>query len=322
MRGRPQRKGHAGVFKGDLDRAAATRIRLCWRLALDVYLVDGTYELFRHYYALPSARDRDGREVAAVRGVLTSVLGMIKSGATHIAVATDHVIESFRNDLWPGYKTGEGIDPDLLAQFPLLEETLSAAGVVVWPMVEFEADDALAAGATAAAGDKRVDRVIICTPDKDLAQCVRGTRVVQLNRRTRVTFDEAGVIQKFGVPPASIPDYLALVGDAADGYPGLPGWGAKSTAAVLAKFGHLESIPADWREWHVNAAHASALAATLSRERDRALLFRTLATLRTDIALFEDVEQLRWNGPTPKLDAIAARLDAATTDAGGSGSGV
>ncbi len=278
-------------------------------------MIDGTYELFRHYYALPSARDRDGREVAAVRGVLASVLGMIKAGATHIAVATDHVIESFRNDLWPGYKTGEGIDPDLLAQFPLLEETLAAAGIVVWPMVEFEADDALAAAAAAAARDTRVDRVIICTPDKDLAQCVRGTRIVQLNRRTRVTRDEAGVIQKFGVPPASIPDYLALVGDAADGYPGLPGWGAKSTAAVLAKFGHIESIPADWREWHVNAANASALAATLSREHDRALLFRTLATLRTDIPLFDDVDQLRWNGPTPALDAIAARFDAAITEA-------
>jgi len=283
--------------------------------------VDGTYELFRHYYALPSLRDRDGFEVAAVRGVLTSVLGMIKGGATHIAVATDQVIESFRNDLWPGYKTGEGIDPDLLAQFPLLEEILSAAGVVVWPMLEFEADDALAAGAMAAAGDSRVDRVIICTPDKDLAQCVRGTRVVQLNRRTRVTFDEAGVIQKFGVSPASIPDYLALVGDSADGYPGLPGWGAKSTAAVLAKFGHLEFIPTDSRDWHVNATNATALAATLSRERDRALLFRTLATLRTDIALFDDVDQLRWNGPTPALDKLAARLDAATTDTGRSGSG-
>ncbi len=200
---------------------------MCWRRALDVYLVDGTYELFRHYFALPSARDQDGREVAAVRGVLTSVLGMIKGGATHIAVATDHVIESFRNELWPGYKTGEGIDPDLLAQFPLLEETLTAAGIVVWPMVEFEADDALAAAAVAAARDPRVDHVIICTPDKDLAQCVRGTRIVQLNRRTRVTRDEAGVMQKFGVAPASIPDYLALVGDAADGYPGLPGWGGE-----------------------------------------------------------------------------------------------
>jgi 5'-3' exonuclease len=281
---------------------------------LDVYLVDGTYELFRHYYALPSAKDAGGREVAAVRGVLASVLGMIKGGATHIAVATDHVIESFRNDLWPGYKTGEGIEPDLWAQFPLLEEVLAAAGIVVWPMVEFEADDALAAAAASAAQDTRVERVIICTPDKDLAQCVRGTRIVQLNRRTRVTLDEAGVVQKFGVSPESIPDYLALVGDAADGYPGLPGWGAKSSAAVLAKFVHLESIPADSREWRVNAANATALAATLSRERERALLFRTLATLRTDIPLFDDVDQLRWNGPTTGFDALAAGLDAAVTE--------
>jgi 5'-3' exonuclease len=283
---------------------------LCREAPLDVYLVDGTYELFRHYYALPSARDRQGHEVAAVRGVLASVLGMIKGGATHIAVATDQVIESFRNDLWPDYKTGDGIDPDLLSQFPLLEETLTSAGVVVWPMVEFEADDALAAGAASAARDPRVDHVIICTPDKDLAQCVSGTRVVQLNRRTRVTRDEAGVIQKFGVPPASIPDYLALVGDSADGYPGLPGWGAKSTAAVLTRFGHLESIPADARDWYVNAANATSLAATLARERERALLFRTLATLRTDIVLFENVDQLHWNGPTPGFDKLGARLDA------------
>jgi 5'-3' exonuclease len=210
---------------------------------LEVHLIDGTYELFRHYYALPSGRDQYGHEIAAVRGVLASVLGMIKAGATHVAVATDHVIESFRNGLWPGYETGAGIEPDLLAQFPLLEEALSAAGIVVWPMVEFEADDALAAGALAAARDARVERVIICTPDKDLAQCVRGSRIVQLNRRTRVTCDEAGVIQKFGVSPGSIPDYLALVGDAADGYPGLPGWGAKSSAAVLGKFGKSRRHP-------------------------------------------------------------------------------
>src|ERR1700730_17386497 len=263
---------------------------------------------------MPSARDAKGREVAAVRGVLASVLGMMKEGASHIAVATDHVIESFRNDLWPGYKTGEGIEPDLLAQFPLLEDVLSAAGILVWPMVEFEADDALASAAMAAARDLRVDHVIICTPDKDLAQSVRGTRIVQLNRRTRVTRDEAGVIQKFGVAPASIPDYLALVGDAADGYPGLSGWGAKSSAAVLARFVHLESIPTDCREWRVNAANASSLAHTLCGERDRALLFRTLATLRTDIALFDDVDQLRWNGPTPAFAELAARLDAAVTE--------
>ena len=210
-----------------------------------VHVVDGTYELFRHYYALPSAHDEDGREIAAVRGVLASIRSLFRDGATHVGVATDQVIESFRNALWPGYKTGAGIDPDLLAQFPLLEEELTVAGITVWPMVEFEADDALASAAAAAAADPRVERVIICTPDKDLAQCVRGTRVVQLNRRTRTVFDEAGVTAKFGVPPASIPDYLALVGDAADGFPGLPGWGAKSAAAVLARYGHLEAIPAD-----------------------------------------------------------------------------
>ena len=278
---------------------------------MQVHLVDGTYELFRHYFALPSARDQDGREVAAVRGVLASILGMIRGGATHLAVATDHVIESFRNDLWAGYKTGEGIEPELLAQFPLLEETLSAAGIVVWPMVEFEADDALAAGALAAANDPRVDQVIICTPDKDLAQCVSGTRVVQLNRQTRVIRDEAGVIQKFGIYPASIPDYLALVGDAADGYPGLPGWGAKSAAAVLSKYRRLESIPADWNEWHVNVSKAGALARTLVAERENALLFRTLATLRTDLTVFEDVEQLRWTGPGASFSTISEWLDAA-----------
>jgi 5'-3' exonuclease len=250
-----------------------------------------------------------------VRGVLSSVLGMIKGGATHVGVATDHVIESFRNDLWPGYKTSEGVEAELLAQFPLLEEVLSAAGVVVWPMVEFEADDALAAAAAKAAQDPRVQRVIICTPDKDLAQCVSGTRIVQLNRRTRVTLDEAGVTQKVGVSPGSIPDYLALVGDSADGYPGLPGWGAKSSAAVLAKFIHLEGIPEDSRDWHVNVANASALAMTLRENRDRAILFRTLATLRIDIPLFESVDELHWNGPTPAFDSIAARLDAATTEA-------
>src|SRR6266536_3916511 len=279
---------------------------------MEVFLVDGTYELFRHYYALPSARDTQGREVGAVRGVLASVLGMIKGGATHIAVATDHVIESFRNQLWPDYKTSEGVEPDLLAQFPILEEVLSAAGIIVWPMVEFEADDALAAAAMAAVRDPRVERVIICTPDKDLAQCVSGNRIVQLNRRTRVTIDEAGVIQKYGVSPASIPDYLALVGDSADGYPGLPGWGAKSSAAVLAKFIHLESIPKDCREWHVNATSPARLARTLAAERERALLFRTLATLRTDIPLLESVDDLRWQGPTPAFGPLAAQLDPTT----------
>ena len=263
---------------------------------MHVHVIDGTYELFRHYYALPSARDADGREIAAVRGVLASIRGLVREGATHIGVATDHVIESFRNGLWPGYKNGEGIDPALYAQFPLLEEALTAAGIAVWPMVEFEADDAMAAAASAAAADPRVERVILCTPDKDLAQCVRGTRVVQLNRRTRTIFDEAGIVAKFGVPPESIPDYLALVGDAADGFPGLPGWGAKSAATVLATFGHLESIPADPREWNVNVASPVKLAQILQRDLDRALLFRNLATLRVDIPLFDDVEKLRWDG--------------------------
>jgi 5'-3' exonuclease len=280
---------------------------------LKIYLIDGTYELFRHYYALPSARDANGREVAAVRGVLASVLGMIKEGATHVAVATDHIVESFRNNLWADYKTSEGVEPDLLAQFPLLEEVLTAAGIVVWPMVEFEADDALAAAAAAAALNAQVEQVVICTPDKDLAQCVRGTHVVQLNRRTRVIIDESGVIEKYGVPPASIPDYLALVGDSADGYPGLAGWGAKSSAAVLAKFGHLESIPKESREWGVKVTSAMTLAETLRGDWDKAILFRRLATLRTDIKLFDDVDELRWRGPTPAYDAIAAQLDAALT---------
>ncbi len=244
---------------------------------------------------------------------MASVLSLIDGGARYVGVATDHVIESFRNRLWPGYKTGEGVDPLLLQQFPLLEEALSALGVAVWPMVEYEADDALASGAEAAARDDRVGRVVICTPDKDLAQCVRGTRVVQLHRRTRVTVDEAGVIAKFGVPPGSIPDYLALVGDAADGYPGLPGWGAKSSAAVLAKYGHLESIPEDWRTWGVNAASPGTLALTLARERDRAFLFRDLATLRTELPLFDSVDQLEWRGPTPAFEPLAARFQTAVT---------
>lgn len=305
---------HAGLRSPDVCPSRGTSATVAAEAILDVHLIDGTYELFRHFYALPSARDQDGREIGAVRGVVGSILGMITAGATHVGVATDHVIESFRNDLWPGYKTGAGIDPELWAQFPLLEEALTAAGVVVWPMVEFEADDALAAGAVAAAADARVERVFICTPDKDLAQCVRGTRIVQFDRRARTMRDEAGVVAKFGVPPESIPDYLALVGDAADGYPGLRGWGAKSAAAVLARFGHLEAIPADPRDWKVNAASPGALARTLAEEREQAMLFRTLATLRTDIDLFDDVERLKWEGPTPAFAAIAARFDAATTE--------
>lgn len=278
---------------------------------MDVYLIDGTYELFRHYFAVPAAADEHGEEVGAVRGVLTSLLGMMKAGETHIGVATDHVIESFRNEMWAGYKTSAGIPPDLHAQFPLLEQSLIALGVTVWPMVEYEADDALASAARLAAEDPRVGRVLVCTPDKDLAQAVRGTRVVQMDRRQRSIRDEAGVVAKFGVPPASIPDYLALVGDSADGYPGLPGWGAKSAAAVLARFGHLENIPADSSTWGVNASRPSALAATLVRERDRALLFRELARLKTDLPLFATVDELRWAGPTPAFAAIGTRLDRA-----------
>ncbi len=279
-----------------------------------MHLVDGTYELFRHFYALPSARDSHGDEVAAVRGVLGSILGMIQAGATHLGVATDHVIESFRNDLWPGYKTGEGIDPTLFAQFPLLEEALRALGVVVWAMEEVEADDALASAAVLAAKDTRVTRVLVCTPDKDLAQCVRGTRVVQLDRRKRLVRDEAGVVARFGVLPASIPDYLALVGDTADGYPGLRGWGAKSAAAVLFRYGHLEAIPHDPRTWQVPVTSPAALAEVLQTDWDRALLFRDLATLRSDLPLFKSVDELHWKGPTPAFTAIGTRLDAAVTE--------
>lgn len=276
-----------------------------------MHLIDGTYELFRHYYAMPRMIDRDGQEVAAVRGVLASILAMVQEGATHLAVATDHVIESFRNDLWSGYKTGAGIEPDLLSQFSLLEEALVAMGVVTWPMTEYEADDALAAGARLAAEDKRVEQVLICTPDKDLAQSVLGTRIVQVDRRKRIIRDEDGVKEKFGVPPASIPDYLAVVGDSADGFPGLPGWGAKSSAAVLARYGHLEAIPKDWRSWGVNALNPRALSDTLRDRWDQALLFRDLATLRNDMPLFTSVDELHWTKATEGFPHLAARLDAA-----------
>jgi len=277
-----------------------------------VHLIDGTFELFRHFYAVPPSADKDGVEIGAVRGVIGSIRGMLNSRvATHIGVATDHVIESFRNELWPGYKTGEGIDPNLLSQFPLLEEALAAFGVVVWPMIEYEADDALAAAALKAAADPRVTQVRICTPDKDLAQCVSGTRIVQEDRLRRTIRDEAGVVAKFGVPPASIPDYLALVGDSSDGYPGLTGWGAKSAAAVLAKFGHIENIPADWRSWGVNCARPGALSIALEKDRPLAMLFRDLATLRTDIPVFDTVDALEWHGPTPAFQQIKARFDGA-----------
>ncbi|MBV8223303.1 MAG: flap endonuclease [Candidatus Eremiobacteraeota bacterium] len=273
-----------------------------------VHLVDGTYELFRHFFAVPSAVDVDGREIGAVRGVLNSVLSMIEQGATHVGVATDHVIESFRNDLYAGYKTGEGVPADLYAQFPVLEEALQEMGVVVWPMVYFEADDALASAAAKAAGDKRVSQVIICTPDKDLSQSVVGTRVVQLDRRRDQVRDEAGVIEKFGVKPQSIPDYLALVGDSADGFPGVPGWGAKAAGSVLARYEHLEAIPKEWRTWHASLARARSLSTALLAAWDDALLFRTLATLRLDVPVFDTVEDLRWSGPRPGFRQRASQL--------------
>lgn len=275
-----------------------------------IHLVDGTYELFRHYHAVPPARDASGREIGALRGVLRSVMGMLRGGATHVGVATDHVIESFRNDLWPGYKTGAGIPDDLAGQFVPLEDALRAMGVVVWAMVDHEADDALAAAAAVAARDPRVEQVLVCTPDKDLAQSVRGTRVVQLDRRKDTIRDEDGVRERFGVPPASIPDWLALVGDSADGFPGLPGWGAKSAAALLARFGHIEAIPTDPAEWGVRVARPAALAAGLAAERDLALLFRRLATLVDDLPVLGSVDELEWRGPRPGFDRVARALGA------------
>jgi len=274
-----------------------------------VHLIDGTFELFRYFLSPAAAFDRGAPpELRAVRGVVGSILGMLEAGATHLGVATDHVVESFRNALWPGYKTGEGMDPLLYAQFQPLEDALSALGVVVWPMVELEADDALAAAAALAAADTRVDQVVVCSPDKDLAQCVRGDRVVQLDRRTRERRNESAVRHKFGVPPASIPDWLALVGDSADGYPGLPGWGARSAATVLARYHHLERIPRLAAEWDVSVRGSSRLATTLTEQRERALLFRELATLRADAPIGADVDALRWTGPRADLAAWSERL--------------
>ena len=277
---------------------------------MNVHLIDGTYELFRHHFGAPSALDRDGREVGGVRGVLASVLGMLNAGATHIAVATDHVIESFRNELWPGYKTGAGIPEDLLGQFRPLEEALRAMGVQVWAMEELEADDGLASGAARAARDPRVERVYICTPDKDLSQCVVGDRVVQWDRRRDEIRNEQGVVAKFGVPPASIPDYLALVGDSADGFPGVPGWGAKSTASVLARYRHLENIPGRADAWDVTVRGAQRLAGALLAHRANAFLFRDLATLRDGVILFDDIEELAWQGPEPRLEDLAEGMGA------------
>jgi len=277
---------------------------------MDIYLIDGTYELFRYFYAVPSSKNASGQEIGAVRGVLGSILTMIEGGATHIGVATDHVIESFRNDLYGDYKTGEGVDQELLSQFPILEKTLQSMGVLVWPMVKFEADDALASAAAKAAKDKRVRRIIICTPDKDLSQCVVGSRVVQLDRRHESLRDEAGVIAKFGIKPSSLPDYLAVVGDTADGYPGIAGWGAKAAAAVLSKYPHLEDIPKDWHHWDPTLRRARPLAEALFAGWDDALLFRTLATLRVDVPVFRSIDELRWRGAAGDFRRTCERLKA------------
>ena len=274
-----------------------------------VHLIDGTYELFRHYFAMPEHVNRDGMEVAATRGVLASLLGLLEDGATHVGVATDHVIESFRNDLYPGYKTGEGIEPDLRNQFELLEDVLRAAGFTVFAMVDHEADDGLATAARIAAEDARVEVVEICTPDKDLAQCVADPRVVQVDRRKGVRYDEAGVREKFGVPPASIPDYLGLVGDSADGFPGLPGWGAKSASTLLARYGQIDAIPEDPAEWDVKVRGAAKLAATLARQRDDALLFRKIALLVRDCPGLGSVDDWQWQGPREELAELCDYLE-------------
>jgi len=277
---------------------------------MDIYVIDGTYELFRYFYAVPSAKDTCGQEIGAVRGVLGSVLSLIEGGATHVGVATDHVIESFRNDLYRGYKTGEGVDPALLSQFPILEEALQSMGVLVWPMIEFEADDALASAAAKAARDDRVRQVIICTPDKDLSQCVVGSRVVQLDRQRKTLRDEAGVIGKFGIKPSSIPDYLAVVGDSADGYPGVSGWGSKTAAAVFSQYPHLEDIPKDWRCWDPMLRRARPLAESLFGAWENALLFRTLATLRVDVPVFSSIDDLLWRGAAENFKQTCERMNA------------
>ena len=277
---------------------------------MNVFLLDGTYELFRHFYAVPSVRNGDGLEVGAVRGVVGSVIGMLEEDVSHLGVATDHVVESFRNDLYDGYKTGKAIDPNLLQQFHPLEDALRALGVAVWPIVELEADDGLASAAVLAAADARVEQVFVCTPDKDLAQCVRDRRIVQFDRRAGVVRDADGVRERFGVPPKSMTDYLALVGDSADGYPGLPGWGAKSASCLLARYGHVESIPLHPEAWDVKVRGAAKLARTLAEGLADVALFRDLATLRTTASVFDTVDELEWTGPTPGFFDVCAKVNA------------
>jgi len=279
---------------------------------MNIHLVDGTYELFRNHFGAPPKKAPDGREVGATLGLLRSLLMLLTSpGVTHVAVAFDHVIESFRNDLFAGYKTGEGVDPKLLAQFPLAEEAVSALGVVVWPMVEFEADDALATAAARFKKNKSVEQVLICSPDKDLAQLVSGDRVVCWDRRRDIVIDEDGVVEKFGVRPQSIPDWLALVGDSADGYPGIPGWGAKSASVVLSHYEHMESIPDDpvkWKLSSISPGRAASLAESLSQRREEALLYKKLATVREDVPLKEKLADLKWQGARRRLNELCAEL--------------
>jgi 5'-3' exonuclease len=276
---------------------------------LRIYLVDGTYELFRSFYGAPRKVAPDGREVGATLGLLRSLLSLItRSRATHIACAFDHVIESFRNDLFPGYKTSEGVDADLLQQFPLAEEAVDGLGLVVWPMAEFEADDALASAAFRFRDEPAVDQIVVCSPDKDLAQLVSGSRVVCWDRRRDIVYDEDAVIEKFGVPPTSIPDWLALVGDSADGYPGVPSWGAKSATAVLSKYGRLEAIPDDHSHWGLPAGRGFRLAESLKTYREEALLYRRLATLRRDVPLNQSIHDLEWAGARGRLRELCAEL--------------
>lgn len=281
---------------------------------MKVHLVDGTYELFRQYYG--QAARRSGTDpMSGVAGVVASTLQLVADGATHVGVASDHVIESFRNDLWPGYKTSAGMDPGLLAAIPVMEEALTAAGFTVWAMVDHEADDALGAAASLADGDERVEQVLIVTPDKDLGQCVRASRVVQYDRRAGTIIDAAAVEERFGVGPGSIPDYLALVGDSADGFPGLPGWGARSAATVLAAFGHIERIPADAADWGLPGLRsAERLAGVLRDQRDLALLFRRLASIGAGTGVAPpavgSVDQWRWTGPQPGFHEVAERIGA------------
>jgi 5'-3' exonuclease len=279
---------------------------------MKIHLIDGTYELFRNHFGAPPKKAPDGREVGATLGLVRSLLMLLTSpGVTHVAVAFDHVIESFRNELFTGYKTGEGVDPNLLAQFPLAEEAVAALGVVVWPMVEFEADDALGTAAARFKKNKAVDQILICSPDKDLTQLVSGDRIVCWDRRRDLIVNESGVVEKFGVSPQSIPDWLALVGDSADGYPGIPGWGAKSASVVLAHYKHMESIPNDPNKWQVSSissGRAASLADSLSKRREEALLYKKLATIRKDVPLMEKLADLKWQGARHRLNELCAEL--------------